>query len=136
MRPVGEADRDVDVVRRALQLVSDLDMDAALELLTEDVVLELPFRSDGGPRTMRGADARSFFRSLPKLLSRLDFREVAVHGALPSGLVVAEYSSSGLTRSGKDYPNRYVGFFTLRDGLIAGWREYFDPTIVSAAFAP
>src|SRR5437762_1461433 len=45
-------------------------MEGALELLTEDVVLELPFRSDGGPRSMNGADARAFFRALPKLLIR------------------------------------------------------------------
>jgi ketosteroid isomerase-like protein len=132
---VSDPEHDVALVRRALQLVSDLDMDAAVELLTDDVVLELPFRSDGGPRSMCGADARAFFRTLPKLLSRLDFRDVVVHGRLPSGVVVAEYGSSGLTRSGRDYPNTYVGFFTLRGGLIAGWREYFDPNVVAAAFS-
>jgi ketosteroid isomerase-like protein len=118
-----------------LQRVGDLDVEGALELLTEDVVLELPFRADGGPRTMQGGDARAFFRTLPHLLTRLDFRDVVVHGAVPSGLVVAEYTSDGFTRAGRGYSNAYVGFFTLRDGLIAGWREYFDPTVVAAAFS-
>jgi uncharacterized protein len=122
------------IVQRLIERVGTLDIDAALELTTEDLVLDLPFRADGGPRHLEGKAARSFVAAMPKLFSRLPFPEIVVHGALPSGEIVAEYRSEGETRSGREYSNVYVGFFMLREGRIASWREYFDPNVVSAAF--
>lgn len=127
-------DPDTDVVRTAIELLGRLEVDAVLELLTDDFVLELPFRADGGPRRLEGDDARAFIRAMPKLFRELSMTELVVHGRLPSGQVVAEYRSEGVTRSGRAYPNSYVGFFGLRDGRISSWREYFDPNVVAAAF--
>lgn len=126
---------DLALVREVLQRVGDLDIEAALELITEDVLLELPFREDGGPRRMQGAEPRAFFCVLPQLFSRLAFHDVVVHGALDSGVVVAEYASAGPTRAGRDYPNRYVAFLGVRDGQVDSWREYFNPLVVSRSFA-
>jgi ketosteroid isomerase-like protein len=123
-----------DVVRRLLELVGSFEIDDALDLVTHDLVLELPFRADGGPRRLEGDDAKSFIRSIPKLFERLPFRDVVVHGCLPSGVVVAEYRSDGTTRAGRRYSNSYVAFFELRAGRVANWREYFDPNVVAAAF--
>jgi ketosteroid isomerase-like protein len=131
----GRTDDDVAVVEHVIALVGDLDIEAALELVTDDLILELPFRADGGPRRLEGDDAKRFMRVLPKLFSQMRFSDVVVHGQLPSGLVVAEYKSNGLTIAGSAYPNAYVGFFRLRQGRIAGWREYFDPNVVAAAFS-
>ena len=125
---------DVDVVRQLIELIGRLEVDAALELVTDDLVLELPFRGDGGSRRLEGDDAKTFIRAMPKLFSQLAFRDVVVHGRLPSGQIVAEYRSNGITRAGRAYPNSYVAFFELRGGRIASWREYFDPTVVAAAF--
>lgn len=130
------ADRDTAVVRQLIELVGRLDVVAALELVTDDLVLEFPFRGDGGPRRLEGDGAKSFIRAMPKLFSQLPFRDVMVHGRLPSGQVVAEYTSDGITRTGRAYANSYVGFFELRGGRIAFWREYFDPNVVAAAFPP
>jgi ketosteroid isomerase-like protein len=130
----GDGSNDA-LVRQVLDRVGALEVDAALELVTGDLVLELPFRGDGGPRRMEGEAAREFIRSLAALFERLPFRDVVVHGTLPSGEVVAEYRSEGVTRSGRAYDNSYVGFFVVRDGRIARWREYFDPNVVAAAFS-
>jgi ketosteroid isomerase-like protein len=126
----------IEIVRTAIERVGVLDIEGALELVADDFVLELPFRADGGPRRMEAGEAAAFMRLLPKLFTRMDFSDVAVHGALPDGTVVAEYRSDGLTRSGRAYPNRYVAMFEVGDGRITRWREFFDPTVVSAAFAP
>ncbi len=130
----SDDDAGVATVQRLIDLVGQLDVAAALDLVTDDFVLELPFRADGGPRRMEGDDARTFIRTMPRLFSQLPFRDVAVHGRLPSGQIVAEYRCDGVTRSGRDYPNSYVGFFEVRGDRIAFWREYFDPNVVAAAF--
>jgi ketosteroid isomerase-like protein len=129
-------DRAVKVVRELIALIGRLEVDAALEMLADDVVLELPFRGDGGPRRLQGDDARRFVRAMPKLFATLPFHDVVVHGTLPSGQVVAEYASDGTTHAGRSYRNAYVAFFEVRDGRIATWREYFDPTVIAAAFPP
>ncbi len=129
-------DRDVEVVRQLIARIGRLEVDAALELLADDLVLELPFRGDGGPRRLEGDAARRFIRAMPKLFATLPFHDIVVHGALPSGQVVAEYASDGTTHTGRSYRNTYVAFFGVRDGRIATWREYFDPSVVDAAFAP
>jgi uncharacterized protein len=127
-------ENDLDVVRAALDCVSELDIEGALALTTDDFVLEFPFRGDGGPDRLQGADAATFMRALPKLFTQMKFSDVTVHGAVPSGIVVAEYRSNGITRAGRAYPNAYVGFFELRDHRICLWREYFDPTVITSAF--
>jgi ketosteroid isomerase-like protein len=129
-------DADVAVVRQVIERVGRFELDAALELVTDDFVLEFPFRADGGPRRLEGSEAKGFIRALPKLFCELPFRDVVIHGRLPSGQVVAEYRSEGLTRAGRPYPNSYVAFFEVRAGRIAFWREYFDPNVVASAFDP
>ncbi len=130
------ADRDAATVRQLLEMVGRLEIDDALGLVTDDLILELPFRGDGGPRRLEGDDAVRFIRAMPKLFSQLCFRDVVVHGRLPSGLVAAEYRSDGATSAGRPYANSYVGLFEVRDGRIARWREYFDPNVVAGAFPP
>lgn len=131
-----EEDRDVDIVRELIARVGRLDVEAALELVADDLVLELPFRGDGGPRRLEGDAARRFVRAMPKLFATLPFHDVVVHGALPTGPVVAEYASDGTTHSGRPYRNTYIAFFWVRDRRIATWREYFNPMVVDAAFSP
>jgi ketosteroid isomerase-like protein len=127
-------DDDLGTVRRALDAMGELDIAAVLALLDDEFVLELPFRADGGPRTLTDDDARAFMRAMPKLFREMPFHDVVVHGALPSGEIVAEYRSDGVTKAGRAYPNRYVAFFTMREGRIARWREFFDPNVVATAF--
>jgi ketosteroid isomerase-like protein len=129
-------DPEETIVRRAIEALGALDIDTVLALLADDVVLELPFRADGGPVTMRGNDARRFIAAMPKLFSSLDLVDIVVHGRMRSGQIVAEYRSEGTTRSGRPYPNRYVAFFRVGDGVITEWREYFDPNVIATAFAP
>ena len=128
---VDDPDR---LVRQAIDAMGALDVEAVTALLADDFVLELPFRADGGPRRMESDEARAFMRAMPTLLAEMPFLDVVVHGALPTGEIVAEYRSDGVTHSGRPYRNRYVAFFTVRDGRIARWREFFDPTAVTAAF--
>jgi uncharacterized protein len=128
------SDHACTVVRRLIELVGRFEIEDALQLVVDDLVLEFPFRGDGGPRRLEGHAAKQMIRAMPKLFTQLPFHDVVVHGQLPSGQVVAEYRSDGVTRHGRPYPNAYVGFFSLRDGRVATWREYFDPMVVANAF--
>jgi ketosteroid isomerase-like protein len=123
----------VEVVAKAIRAISDLDVDEALRWVATDLILELPFRSGGHPTTLVGADAHAFLRFMPKVFARMEFHDVVIHGATPSGLIAAEYRSNGLTRTGKPYANTYAAFFEVADGQVTRWREYFNPDIVTEA---
>ena len=104
---------DVEVVARALQAVSDLDLDEAMRWIADDLVLELPYRAGGHPTTLVGADARAFIRFLAKVFLRMEFYDVVVHGATQTGVIAAEYKSNGLTTAGVPYRNVYAAFSRL-----------------------
>lgn len=134
--PTPTANDPVQVVQRYLQLVGDLDVDGALALVADDVTIEMPFAGPSGTPSAQGAAAHAFVRALPKLFTQMRFYDIVMHGLTESGLVVAEFKSDGITRKGVSYPNRYVALFEVRDGKIATLREYFDPNVLSQAFAP
>jgi ketosteroid isomerase-like protein len=52
--------------------------------------------------------------------------------------VIAEHRSDGIVaENGRPYRNRYVTVFTFADdGLVTGWREYYDAGVVVKAFRP
>ena len=125
---------DEALVRKLLEAVSALRIDDAAALLSPDLLLELPFRHDGGQPSLRGEAALRFIRSMPKLFTRMDFTEITVHGRAGSGVIAAEYRSNGLTKAGEAYVNGYAGFFDVRDGKVTRWREYYDPMVIQKAF--
>ena len=124
----------VEVVRQYLNCISDLDVDGAVAVVADDIVIEMPFANEGGTRLVQGEAAHSFLRLLPKLFTQMRFYDVVIHGLTATGYVVAEFKSDGITRRGGLYPNRYVALFEVRDGKIATLREYFDPNVLTTAF--
>ena len=129
----AKTDSAVDIVERAIRAVGALDLGEARRWLADDLVLELPFRGGGLPHTLIGEEAHAFMAFLPKVFARMDFTEITVHGASPSGVIVAEYVSDGMTKAGLAYCNAYAAFFEVSEGRITRWREYFNPDVIVAA---
>lgn len=126
-------DDSVAVVQRYLTCISELDVDGALAVVADDVIIEMPFVAQGQTQ-VQGEAAHSFLRALPKLFTQMRFFDVVIHGLTESGYVVAEFKSDGITRRGPPYPNRYVALFQVKDGKIGTLREYYDPNVVVSAF--
>ena len=51
-------------------------------------------------------------------------------------VVVVEGRNHSVTRSGRDYPNRYCWVFVLRDGKVAEITEYADTQLIAEVLAP
>lgn len=51
-------------------------------------------------------------------------------------VVVVEGRNHSVTRSGRDYPNRYCWVFVLRDGKVAEITEYTDTLLIAEVLAP
>jgi hypothetical protein len=106
--------------------------------LAEDVVLETPFAA-GGARTWVGREEWIAFAgpSRGQLPVRFDeFTVIAVHLTLDPEVAVIEYELGGIiTSTGRRDHARFIGVLRVRDGKIAGWREYQNTHAILSALA-
>lgn len=108
------------------------------DLLADDVVVETPFAA-GGSRVWRGREEWLAFAgpSRAELPVRFDeFTKIAVHRTLDPEVAVVEYELGGvITTTGRRDRARFIGVLRVRDGKIAGWREYQNTYAIVAALA-
>jgi len=105
------------------------------DLWTEDAVVEMPFAPTGSQRRCEGRDAffalaRAGQAALPVRFTGA--RNVVVHETNDPAVVIAEYELAGtITTTGQHASAAFIGVLTVRDGRIAGWREYQDSLAIS-----
>jgi ketosteroid isomerase-like protein len=106
------------------------------DLLTEDVVMEVPF-APGGPRSWVGRDEWLAFAGPARagFPVRFDsFTKLAVHETVDPEVAVIEYELGGeITATGQRGSARFIGVLRVRDGRIAGWREYQNTYAIQQA---
>jgi uncharacterized protein len=97
------------------------------DLLTDDVVVELPF-APGGPSRIEGRET-FLARINPQRAAfplRIDgSRVLAVHDTADPDTIVVEYELTATsTVTGRQSSSPFIAVLTARDGKVAGWREY------------
>jgi uncharacterized protein len=116
-----------------------MDVDALADHLAADIVMELPFAPTGYAREHVGKDAAvKFQRAAARSFSTFSMTIDRILETTDAHVVVAEHHSDGVAAtSGRPYRNRYLTIFELDDaGLVRRWTEYYDPNVVTDAFAP
>jgi uncharacterized protein len=126
-----------ELVRGLFAAVGTRDLDHLGKMVAEDVRFEAPYAGDGISVVGREALVDMFGSTLGGFVDRLHLEITALYPGLNSDVLVAEYQSKATVLStGRPYENRYIGVFERRNGLLALWREYFNPEILAAALAP
>ena len=121
-----------------LDTLSAKDMDAWAALWAEDAIQQMPFAPPGFPREVRGKAALvRHYAELPGTTGRMDFLDRTARPLLDPDLVLLEYRGEiEILPTGRDYDNVYAGLFVFdRDGKISLFREYYDPNVLSEAWA-
>jgi len=127
----------VDVVGEVLRLAGTMDIDALGAHLADDVLMELPFAPQGFARAHAGKEAVvRFQRAAARSFSSFTMTTDRLLATEDPRVVIAEHHSEGrAAQSGRAYRNRYVTIFELDDHFrITRWTEYYDPSVVAAAF--
>jgi uncharacterized protein len=118
------------VVRRYIDAINAWDFDAKRALLAEDAVFEMPYAPDGFERRIVGRDnIIAFVETIPAIIDAENLHDVHLetYNSDP-GEIVAEYKSDMVIKPhGAEYRNEYVSRFTVRDGRITRFAEYYDP---------
>ncbi|HSA53063.1 MAG TPA: nuclear transport factor 2 family protein [Yinghuangia sp.] len=125
--------RNIATLRRALAAVGNVDAQTAE--YTEDAFLEFPYASP----PVRVDGRRRICEYLTAALTVFEMRLTVtrIHETTEPDTLIAEFTSEGrVTTTGKPYANTYISVVTFRDGLIAGQREFYNPTVAAEALAP
>ncbi len=126
-----------DLVRALFAAIGRRDLDHLGRTVADDVRFEAPYAGGGTSVVGREALVKMFGRTLGTVFDRLDLEFTALYPGLNPDVLVAEYQSDATVLStGRPYQNRYIGVFERRNGVLALWREYFNPETLAAAFAP
>lgn len=135
-RDLATRDRNLQVVQTFYSLLEAKDIDSWIELWDAKGVQEMPFSPQGFPTRLEGKDAvYRQYSSLPKNYTSMKFPNLVIYPMLDPNLVLAEYRGEiQIAATGKQYNNRYIGLFRLRDGKIVLFKEYFNPTILTESF--
>jgi ketosteroid isomerase-like protein len=118
------------VVRRYIDAINAWDFDTKRALLAEDAVFEMPYAPEGFERRIVGRDnIIAFVETIPAMIDAENLHDVQLetYNSDP-GEIVAEYRSDMVIKPhGAEYRNEYVSRFTVRDGQITRFAEYYDP---------
>jgi limonene-1,2-epoxide hydrolase len=107
------------VVRAFVAAIERKDIDAALALVTDDVVYDnVPIGSVTGPDGIR--------RALRRLLGTSERIEWVIQHQVGAGDVIMNERLDRFQLGDRWVEVPVAGLFVLRDGQIALWRDYFD----------
>src|SRR5215469_4945847 len=106
-------------------------------LLADDAVVETPFAPPGRPRRFEGREEFLAFAAAGRAGLPVRFeecREIAVHDTADPEVIVVEYELAGtVTTTRRRAAAPFIGVLRVRDGQVAGWREYQDAVAIAHA---
>ena len=121
-----------EVVERYFEIMNRLDIDALGDLFADDIVFRLPFAPEPVPQRTEGkAAVLEVYAGFPSLVSPLGFHDIQIDALADGGQVRRRVpvATARCSRPARPTATRYIGRFTVRDGKIAEFAEYFDPVV-------
>lgn len=119
----------LEVVDRAMDLLLAHDMAGFAGLWAVDGTMEFPFAPAGSPQRLEGrAAVAEYLRDYTDMADVQAIPGRTVHQTVDPDVVVVEFAVDGAAvRTGRPYRMRYICVITVRDGEIAGYRDYWNP---------
>jgi ketosteroid isomerase-like protein len=127
-------DANKQTLRRAMDGISALDLDAVVAELHDDIQFELPYENAVPDSGIDGI--RTLLGSMFVMFGKFTITLTDVHDLLDPNMLVARYRGDALGRHKPvAYRNDYIGVFAFRDGKITLWREFDNPMVSAAMVA-
>ncbi|MBW4579101.1 MAG: nuclear transport factor 2 family protein [Tildeniella nuda ZEHNDER 1965/U140] len=137
MQPVSDqAKQTVTQVFTSFLSLIVKDVQALMNLYTEDAVVEYPYAFDT-PKRLEGKEViYNYLKNAVAKLQDLRFTNIRVYPTTDSNILWAEVQGEAvIAATGIPYQQEYVMRLETRNGLIVHYREYWNPRIVSERWA-
>ncbi|CAM4051763.1 nuclear transport factor 2 family protein [Kibdelosporangium persicum] len=123
-----------ELLDKAQELLLAKDMSGFADLWATDGTMEFPFAPPGWPTRLDGREAvREYLSGYTDVFDIKRFTALTVHETTDPEVIVVEMEVEGLmVRTGETYQRRYISVITVRDGHIAGYRDYWSPLGMTA----
>lgn len=122
-------ERNMEIVREYIEAINAWDFEKKRELLADDALFEMPFAPEPFERSIRGKEAiLAFVEGIPALIDAENLHDVWIDTlAGDPGEIVCTYKSEMEIKPKRTpYRNRYITRWTVRDGQITYFAEYYD----------
>jgi ketosteroid isomerase-like protein len=123
-------EQTADVVRRYIDAINERDFNARSKLLDPDVIFEAPFAPPGFLKRIAGAENYlAFAKQAMEVVGSENLHDVRVEtlGSDTGEAVCFFKSNMTIQKTGAPYRNDYICRFTVRNGLITRFVQYYDP---------
>lgn len=120
----------VEVFNKVAQLsMESQDSAAMVDLCTDDVVFEFPFAPPGRPARVEGKGALTkYLKALSRQIRLEGVSNLEVHETAKPDVAIIEMTMTGtVAATGEPMEQSYISVLTSRDGLIAHYRDYWNP---------
>ena len=117
----------LEVLERRREVLLSRDMDAFADLFAPDVVIEMPFTTEGLPTRLEGQEAiREYSKQSAQLpIEIVDLRMLNVHQTADPEVVIIELETLGrIIATGEEFTVPCIQIFRIRDGRILLFRDY------------
>ncbi len=127
----------VRIVTDFLNSIGNLDFDAVGQRLAENAVMVLPFVDGLSPVHGKDAIVNQLRSSIPQMFERMNFAFDEWYDVRDADALIAEYHSECPQKgTGVMYTNSYITVFRFEDDKISLYREYLNPSRLSAVVTP
>jgi ketosteroid isomerase-like protein len=125
-----QASSTIEVFRKSVELLEKGDIDQWIELFDDDVVFEFPFAPKDRPSRFDSKTALSqHVRARAERMAAPKVEELKVYATDDPSFIVAEM----VVKSISGQARRAIAVVTVRNGLITGYRDYWNPLDLKAA---
>jgi uncharacterized protein len=125
---------NIKIAQQAYENFKTGDIQALLDLMTDDIDWELPeIENVSFARKYKGREgAAQFFSGLAEAQEAIAFNPQEFIAQADKVVVLGNYSWR-VKITGREFSGDWAHVFTIRDGQIAGFKEYMDTAAASAA---
>lgn len=127
--------QNIEVVQQAYQAFGTGNIPGLLDLMDENIEWRSP-TVDGSP-LLNAYDGREgvaeFFKTLGESHQFSDFQPREFIAQNDKVVVLGEMTAT-VHETGRDFQSEWVHVFTVRDGKITNFKEFYDTAAVSRAF--
>jgi len=127
--------QNTNLVQKAYENFKSGNIEALLSLISDDVEWQLP-EVENIPFTGKRTGLESigqFFAQVNEAQDVLQF-EPGLYVAQGNKVAVQGHYSWRVKATGRSYESDFAHVFTLREGKIVGFQEYFDTAVAAAAY--